>query len=752
MPTPDLPANEPERLAALKQLNLLDSPPDEAFDDFTFLASNICSTPISILTLLDETRQWFKSKVGINANETPRDISFCGHAILGDDIFEVTDALSDERFMGNPLVIGEPRIRFYAGIPIKNKEGFNLGTLCVIDRIPKKLTDTQRSALKSLSRQVTTQIELQLTSKKNAALNRTLSESVRFSKNIIDNIPAMIGYWDKNLICKYANKTYAEKYFQSDVNIIGRKLSEALNDELIQQIKPHVKAVLKGVTQRFETRITENQQILRFQVSYIPDIDGTGNVRGFYIFSLDISALRHAEEESKLAEKALQASNTGILITNQQHQIISVNQSLLEMTGYQQSELIGKTLDYLFDEVSTQEAIQMLMANQDWQGKGKYRKKNGEYMDHFGVVSIFKNEKGEVTHHLATIHDRTEKLKLEHELSITQQMLERTGKIANIGGWEYDFIKRKVRWTEQIYLIYELEIREPLNHELALSFYTHEARLKLQSAIDDCLELGLPWDLELPFITAKGNHLWVRTIGEIIQENGKKTKITGTLQDITDKKNIEQAALAKEIELRKNVIREVHHHIKNNIQGLSGILHNSLHTHPELTIPINETIGQLESVAVIHGLQGKNWEADIEILELARAIAQNIEKIWRTQITFENPQQWVHCYLTKTEAVPIALILGELMTNAAKHALKETQITVFLTQIPAENCLYKVDVNVINEGEFTSSTLPNNTESFGLKLISSLMPRSGAYFYISSRNNQTNATLSLKYPVIKPPK
>lgn len=751
MLAPSLPKNEKERLSALKQLNLLDSPPDEAFDDFTFLASNICNSPIAIITLLDETRQWFKSKVGIDACETPREISFCGHAILGDDIFEVTDALSDERFMGNPLVIGEPKIRFYAGIPIKTKEGFNLGTLCVIDSVPKELTDTQRNALRSLSRQMTTQIELIRTSERNVALNKTLSESVRFSKNMLDNIPAMIGYWDKNLICKYTNKTYAERYKKLGIKIVGKELTEVLNDELMQQIKPHVNAVLNGVTQRFETHVTEpNKQVLHFQVNYIPDIDETGSVDGFYVFALDISALRQAEEERRLAEKALQASDTGILITNQQHQIISVNQTFLEMTGYQQSELIGKTLDDLFDEASVQVAMQTLMANQDWQGKGKYRKKTGEYMDHFGVVSVLKNEKGEITHHLAVIRDQTEHLKLEYELSITQQMLERTGKVANIGGWEYDIRTGNFNWTDQVYAIHEMDQKIPPSFDYAIStFYIEESRVVLEASIQNCINDGTPFDLELVLLTAKGNHIWVRKIATAVIENGVVTKLAGAIQDITDKKTQEKNMLDKEQSLRKSVLREVHHHIKNNIQGLSGILHNSLHAHPELSIAINETIGQLESVAVIHGLQGKNLEADIEILELAQAIAQNIGRIWRTQIIIEDQKQWVDCNLSKTEAVPIALILGELMTNASKHGLKHTPIRVYATQTSSEKGLYAVDIDIKNEGEFSPSPLPSNTENYGLRLVNSLMPKSGAYFYISTHEYQTNARLSLKYPVIK---
>ncbi len=155
-----LPDNEAERLEALHQYQVLDSESEEPFDDFTALASHICGTPISLVSLVDESRQWFKSKVGIDTPELPRDIAFCAHTILGNEIMEVHDAVSDERFRENPLVTTAPNIRFYAGAPLITPDGFKLGSLCVIDREPRKLTAEQHDALARLGRQVVHQLEL----------------------------------------------------------------------------------------------------------------------------------------------------------------------------------------------------------------------------------------------------------------------------------------------------------------------------------------------------------------------------------------------------------------------------------------------------------------------------------------------------------------------------------------------------------------------------------------------------------------
>jgi len=153
-----LPADEAERLAALRSTKLLDSPPVERFDRFTRIARRLFGVPIALVSLVDAERQWFKSRQGLDVSETPRDISFCGHAILGGDVLVVPDATRDPRFRDNPLVTGDPNVRFYAGYPLRGPDGYRVGTLCVIDRSPRELSTDEIELLRDLGAMIEAEI------------------------------------------------------------------------------------------------------------------------------------------------------------------------------------------------------------------------------------------------------------------------------------------------------------------------------------------------------------------------------------------------------------------------------------------------------------------------------------------------------------------------------------------------------------------------------------------------------------------
>jgi len=194
-----IPDNEAQRLAALREYRILDTAAEKTYDDITALAAYLCNVPIAMISLVDESRQWFKSKLGLNESETPRDVAFCAHAILQTEPLIVRDALKDMRFADSALVTRSPHIRFYAGFPLASPEGFALGSLCAIDRKPRQLTAEQKGAMQALARQVMALLELRRVSAQMAdALERVktlhgLLPICAWCKRIRDDK----GYWSQ---------------------------------------------------------------------------------------------------------------------------------------------------------------------------------------------------------------------------------------------------------------------------------------------------------------------------------------------------------------------------------------------------------------------------------------------------------------------------------------------------------------------------------------------------------------------------
>lgn len=375
-----LPDNEAARLQALNKYAILDTLAESAFDDLTRLAAYICGVPIALVSLIDGDRQWFKSKVGLEISQTPRDIAFCAHAILKSEPLIVCDTLQDERFANNPLVIGEPHVRFYAGAPLIDADGCALGTLCILDKVPRDFSFEQQEALAILSRQVMTQLNLRrnvVELKESVERYQQADEARQKSEQKLalhfQQTPVAVIEWDLNFEVVDWNQA-AEKIFgYSRDEAIGRHAAGLLLPVSARCDVDRVMSALvaqKGETCSTNSNLTKDGRVIICQWYNTPLIDDR-TVIGVASIVQDIT-------DRFLAEKALQQSEEKYrsVVNNTKEVIFQtditgawtfLNPAWLEVTGFAIDESLGKNfLDYVHksDHQQNIELFQALIRSQ----------------------------------------------------------------------------------------------------------------------------------------------------------------------------------------------------------------------------------------------------------------------------------------------------------------------------------------------------------------------------------------------------
>jgi diguanylate cyclase (GGDEF)-like protein/PAS domain S-box-containing protein len=350
---PPILPDEFARQEELSSYQILDTETESAFDDLVKLASQVCGTPICMVTLVDKERQWFKSKMGVAITETPRDISFCGHAIAQQSAFIVPDATKDERFATNPLVMGEPFVRFYAGVPLEGANGHNLGVLCVLDKVPRELSPAQTEALGILARQVMAQIELRkrmrqleqaLLQRKHAEEALSLSED-RF-RAFMDSSPMLAFMKDAEGRLVYYNQTCSDRFNISRDAWLGKTAFDLWPTSIAQEVQAHDNKLLAGESSSVleVTAPGTDGQVVHWKSYRFPFVDGAGRK---YIagVALDVT------HEKKTA-KALHESEKRFrdLLDNMQEMVHSLspdgkllfaNRAWREKLGYAEGEIQG---------------------------------------------------------------------------------------------------------------------------------------------------------------------------------------------------------------------------------------------------------------------------------------------------------------------------------------------------------------------------------------------------------------------------
>ncbi len=312
-----MPSNEAERLAALHRYLILDTAPEEDFDELAMLAARICGTSAALVSLVDCDRLWFKAKVGFEATKISRDIAFCSHAICGTELMVVPDATRDERFARSPLVTADPRIRFYAGAPLLTPDGYALGTLCVIDRVPRELSPSQGDGLRMLSRQVLRQMEsrqtrLGLEQSLSAAQQREqelraaeefkgrmLHAEHQFAEMIIDGAAEGIVVYDRELRYVRWNPFMEALTGMRSSEVLGRVAPEIFPFLRESGIETLLRRALEGETILLPDILVKMPGTGRDvweSNRYAPQRDAQGNIIGVIALIRDVTERKHSEE------------------------------------------------------------------------------------------------------------------------------------------------------------------------------------------------------------------------------------------------------------------------------------------------------------------------------------------------------------------------------------------------------------------------------------------------------------------------
>lgn len=454
------PEAESARLAALQSYEILDTPPEAEFDDFTKLAAYICQSPVALISLVDRDRQWFKSKIGVDAEETPLDVSICRHAIRHDGLFIIPDTLQDPRTQDNPYVTSDPHFRFYAGARLDSSEGYPLGTICVLDSQPRELSGAQKQALEMLARQVMTAMELR--------------SSRRRLHSTVESISDAFFTLDQELSFTYVN-TQAEGILgRGRQDLLGSAITSACGLGREEQFMSRLRQVADSkAAQMFEAYLLTSRRWLDVRVYPAAD--------GLTVYFQDVTIRKKKEEQLRLLEACVSRLNDIVIITEADlidepgPRIVYVNDAFVRHTGYTAAEAVGRSPRFLQGPKTQRAALERIREDLTATRPShveliNYTKSGEEIWLQLDITPV-QDSSGTVAHFVAIERDITARKKAEEELWRSEQEQRKLGqrlklerartmnarRDAKVGSWELDVVSQELIWTDELHCIFETD-------------------------------------------------------------------------------------------------------------------------------------------------------------------------------------------------------------------------------------------------------------------------------------------------------
>ena len=568
------PNDEARRLRALEALDVLDSPPEAEFDALVHAAALICGSPISLISLVDATRQWFKAKWGLGAlTETPRELAFCAHAILQDGTFEVPDARADERFADNPLVEGESNVQFYAGAPIRISDGSAVGTLCVIDHQPRVLSAEQREALRCLAEAAGRMLEGRLALRAMESKELRLAESEARYRILVEDQSEMVSLSLPGGELTFVNAAYAAHFGLTPTQMIGASLFDFIPPAERTAVRAHLQEVASS-----QHAITGENHMLSLDgkqrwVAWTNRAltDSQGKVTAIHSVGRDMTEKKALEarllDSVRDVQDLYHNAPCGYHSVDADGKYLRINATELAWLGCRREEVIGLLgpADFCAPEdrdALIQSFVRARNGNREEKVEVLLIGRHGEQRHVSVRIAVVLGEAGAFLMSRSVMFDITDlktaertlqrlnaeqgaiinaRKQAEASLRSSQSFLQRTGAAAGVGGWEVELASGRVNWSEQTCALHDVPAGHQPTLAEAIGYYAPEARPLIERAVDEGMAMGTPWDLELRLFSARGREFWAHVVGSVEFENGQPARLVGAFQDITERRKVERA-------------------------------------------------------------------------------------------------------------------------------------------------------------------------------------------------------------------